>query len=122
MPTKTQDPETVRVTGVGWKKPMSISAEKYDQVSKTILAVLTDEPIRFTELAQRVARRLPNFEGSVSWYTVSVARELEVQGKLVRHARPVLYCKTGKAGSKAPTAKSSKNKATAAPRKTQSAA
>ncbi len=122
MPTKTRNPEKVRVTGVGWKRPMSISADKYDQVSKTILAVLTDEPIRFTELAQRVARRLPNFEGSVSWYTISVARELEVQGKLVRHARPVLYSTTAKPGSTAATGKSSKNKATAAPRRTQSAA
>jgi hypothetical protein len=116
MPTRTRKPERIAVKGLGWKKPMSISAERYDQISRAILTVLTREPIRFTELVRRVAQRLPDFAGSVSWYTVSVARELEAQGKLVRHTKPVLYSKPGRAGRKATSTRTTGNKAASRPR------
>src|SRR5215510_8925784 len=93
--------ERVAVKGVGWKKPISIAAEKYKQVSKAIMAVLPAKPIKFTVLAKLVEKQLPNFGGSVAWYTVSVARELEAQGKLIRNTKPVLYSKPGKRQSKA---------------------
>lgn len=95
MSTAGRRQAKVAISGKGWKRPVSIAADKYDRVAQAILKALDAEPIRFTELVARVTAQLPGFDGSVSWYTISVARELELQGKVVRLAKPVLYAKAG---------------------------
>jgi hypothetical protein len=105
MPKRATVKKRVAVQGIGWKKSMTIASDKYGQVSTAILAVLTAEPIAFTELARRVAKKLPDFEGSVPWYTICVARELEAKGRIVRHEKPVLYSGPGKRRTEGPSSK-----------------
>jgi hypothetical protein len=49
--------ERVTLKGVGWKKPISIAVEKYEQVSKAIMAVLPAKPIKFNGLAELVGKQ-----------------------------------------------------------------
>lgn len=83
--------ERTPIRGKGWTRKSSISSAKFETVSRAILASLTSTPITFTQLVERVDARLRDFDGSVAWYTITCARELEVRGQLLRHARPVRY-------------------------------
>lgn len=82
--------KTKSVKGKGWKKAMNISADKYDIVSKAILKVITKEPVRFTELVEKAEKTVKNFQGSFGWYSVSVLRQLEREGKIIRDVGKVV--------------------------------
>lgn len=92
----TEDRTEIR--GKGWTKTSHIATHKFDAVAGAILAALDSTPISFTELVERVATKLTDFDGSVAWYTISCARELEVRGQVLRQAKPVRYSKPGKPG------------------------
>lgn len=85
------------IRGNGWTRRKTIDARKFELVSTAILESLTSEPIAFGTLAALVARRLPDFDGSVPWYAISCARELEMRGQIVRREKPVRYLKAGDA-------------------------
>jgi len=85
-----------RIRGKTWTKKTSIDSRKFEVMSKAILASLTSEPIPFTRLVEKVTKRLPDFEGSIPWYTITCARELEVRGEIVRQRKPVRYLKPGR--------------------------
>jgi hypothetical protein len=91
MATPRKAAPRVAIRGRGWTQSIHIDGGKYRQVARTILRVLGSEPIAFTELARRVGRGLPGFEGSVAWYTVVVARRLEAEGRIARQGKPVRY-------------------------------
>ena len=103
----------VQIRGKGWTKATTIDAKKYEVMSNALLASLTSEPVPFTKLVEKVAQRLPGFEGSISWYAITCARELEVQGKLVRQEKPVRYLKVGAVGARSKAAQSGTAKSAA---------
>jgi DNA-binding HxlR family transcriptional regulator len=81
------------IRGRGWKAPRTIAEHKYKIISRAILKVLSNEPMRFSDLVTQVTKAVRNFEGSIAWYVVSCLRELEVQGRVTKHHRPVRYSK-----------------------------
>jgi RNA:NAD 2'-phosphotransferase (TPT1/KptA family) len=68
------------------KRGVRIDRPKYDQVKAEILTVMaSQQPLTFTQLAQAVENHLAaKFEGSISWYTVSVKLDLEARGIIER--------------------------------------
>jgi len=68
------------------KQGVNIDKGKYDTVREAIEETLKAQPgITFSELTEDVGRRIGDvFEGSVSWYVVSVKLDLEARGVLER--------------------------------------
>ena len=87
--------QTIR--GKNWKASTSIAKEKFDAIAGAVLKILKKDGMRWGTLVDEVAERLPKFEGSIPWYTTSVLRELETQGKVRREiGPPALYSKLKK--------------------------
>ena len=68
------------------KQGVNIDRNKYDTVRQAIEQVLQAQPeATFSQLTDAVGQRIgDSFEGSVSWYLVSVKLDMEARGVLER--------------------------------------
>jgi hypothetical protein len=68
------------------KQGVNISRAKYEVIKAAIIDTLQEQPgITFSELAQQVGARLSGrFDGSISWYVISVKLDLEARGLVIR--------------------------------------
>jgi hypothetical protein len=68
------------------KQGTRISRAKYDAVRQAILDTLAvnDGTYLFRELPDAVGQRLPDFDGSIGWYTTTVKLDLEARGEIAR--------------------------------------
>ena len=91
MRTRTQGQSRINVRGKGWSKPRSIANDKYQVISRAVLTSLPKTPITYSEVVKRVEAKVQSFSGSIPWYIIACLRELEVQGKVMRHVDPIRY-------------------------------
>lgn len=67
------------------KQGTRIDKAKYDMIRGAILDILNENgTYLFKNLADEVGRRLPNFDGSIGWYTTTVKLDLEARGEIER--------------------------------------
>jgi hypothetical protein len=67
------------------KSGVNISKDKYDIIKNHILNILKEDELTYTELTKKIEKQLANsFEGSISWYTVTVKLDLEARGLIER--------------------------------------
>lgn len=81
----------IAIRDKGWKRATTIATNKYNVISQAIMSSLPTSPIAFSELVKRVGAKVVSSDGSVPWYTISCLRELEVQGRVLKHQKPVGY-------------------------------
>jgi hypothetical protein len=93
MADRTHAKSRTLIHGKGWKRATTIATDKFEVMARAIMSSLTKTPIAFSGLVERVEAKLDSFDGSIPWYTMSCLRELEVQGKVTRCRKPVLYSK-----------------------------
>lgn len=91
---KKSSPKRQKIRSAHWKRPTTISAEKYKAVSGAILKILGSKGVRWSYLAGRVGKKLPKFPGVLWPYITYCLRELETRRKVIRKpGPPVLYSK-----------------------------
>jgi hypothetical protein len=68
------------------KKGVRIDLDKYELIKANILNLISlYGPMTFTDLLEKMNNELmQNFEGSISWYFISVKLDLEARGILER--------------------------------------
>ena len=67
------------------KLGVNIDKEKYILFKNEILKSLLDGPMSYEDLKDSITRRIAkSFEGSVSWYVVTVKLDLEARGEIIR--------------------------------------
>ena len=70
------------------KAGVNIKRAKYEAVRAAILqAIDAAGVLSFGELPARCAALLPDFDGSISWYVISVKLDLEARGVIERLPR-----------------------------------
>ena len=71
------------IRGKEWLRSINIPLDKYTKISRAVMKVLSNEPVRFGELTAKVEKEVKGFSGSVGWYLVGTLRELEKEGMVV---------------------------------------
>ena len=68
------------------KQGVNISKEKYETIRQAILSILGEQrETLFKDLPSGVERKLErDFDGSISWYVVTVKLDLEARGLIIR--------------------------------------
>ena len=67
------------------KQGVNILRSKYEAVRDAILQVVEAEGVMYwSDLTDRCATLLPDFEGSLGWYVISVKLDLEARGVIER--------------------------------------
>jgi len=90
--SQNDDRRTV-IHGAGWKKSLTIATDKFEPMAKAIMSSLDSKPMKYSDLVERVRTKFKKYDGSIPWYTITCIRELEIQGKVIKHTKPVRYSK-----------------------------
>lgn len=69
------------------KQGTNIDREKYDAICSAIIGILQERgEMPFSKLAPAIEERLPDFDGSIGWYSTTVKLDLEARDEIERVA------------------------------------